>query len=147
MKEADCKEVWIGVESGSQKILNDMQKGITIERIKRLFKITKDLGLFRRSYMLLGMPNESLKDIRLSEELVDEIEPDAVGFTILAPFPGSSFYDCKEHRNVDWSYVDEYENKITRTKYLTNEELHNEQSRLVKKYQNKAVFRQRHVCV
>lgn len=147
MKESGCMEIWVGVESGSQKILTDMQKGITVEGIKRIFRITKDLGFFRRAYMLLGMPDESTKDIKLSEELIDEIEPDAVGFTILAPFPGSSFYDCKEHRNVDWSYVDEYENRITRTKYLTNEELHHEQSRLVKKYQNKAVFRQREVYV
>lgn len=147
MRESGCSEVWIGVESGSERILADIQKGITIEGIKRLFKITKDLGFFRRAYMLLGMPNESMDDIKLSEELVDEIEPDAVGFTILAPFPGSSFYDYKTHKNVDWSYVDEYENRITRTKYLTNEELHHEQSRLVKKYQNKAVFRQREVHV
>jgi len=147
MKESGCSEIWVGVESGSQQILNDMQKGITIERIKRIFKLTKNLGFFRRAYMLLGMPNESLEDIKLSEKLVDDIEPDAVGFTILAPFPGSSFYDSKTHKNVDWSWVDEYENKITRTKYLTNEELHHEQSRLVKKYQNKAVFRQREVYV
>ena len=124
-----------------------MQKGITVEGIKRIFKITRDLGFFRRAYMLLGMPNESMDDIKLSEELVDEIEPDAVGFTILAPFPGSSFYDYKAHRNIDWSLVDEYENKITRTRHLTNEELHHEQRRLVKKYQNKAVFRQREVYV
>lgn len=147
MKEAGCREIWIGVESGSREILNDMQKGITIEGIKRIFRITKDLGFFRRAYMLLGMPNESIEDIKLSEELIDEIEPDAVGFTILAPFPGSSFYDYEMHKNVDWSWVDEYENRITRTKYLTNEELHHEQSRLVKKYQNKAVFRQREVYV
>jgi radical SAM superfamily enzyme YgiQ (UPF0313 family) len=147
MRESGCREVWIGVESGSQKILTDMQKSITIEGIKRIFKLTKDLGFFRRAYMLLGLPRESMKDIKLSEELVDEIEPDAVGFTILAPFPGSSFYDYKLHRHIDWSCVDEYENRLTRTEYLTNEELHKEQNRLVKKYCNKAVFRQRNVYV
>lgn len=147
MKEAGCREVWIGVESGSPRILSDMQKGITVEGIKKIFKLTEELGFFRRAYMLLGMPNESMGDIRLSEELIDEIEPDSVGFTILAPFPGSSFYEHRVHKDVDWSTVDEYENKITRTNYLTNEQLHKEQNRLVKKYQDKAVYRQRKVLV
>ena len=147
MKEAGCKEIWAGVESGSMKILNDMNKKITIEQIKYVFAKTLELGFIRRAYMLLGMPEESLEDIKLSEKLVDEIEPDMVGFTILAPYPGTKYYDSAIHKDVDWSMVDEYENNITQTKYLTNWELHNEQARLVKKYQNNAVFRQRNVHV
>ncbi|MFH1776081.1 MAG: radical SAM protein [Candidatus Omnitrophota bacterium] len=147
MKQAGCREVWIGIESGSPDILTEMQKGITIEGVKRIFKLTKNLGFFRRAYILLGMPNETKADIKLSENLIDEIDPEAVGFTILAPYPGSSFYNHNRHANVDWSEVDEYENKITRTNYLTNDELHNEQYRLVKKYQERAVFRQRNICV
>ena len=94
----------------------DMQKGITIESVRRIFKLTKDLGFYRRAYMLLGMPNESIEDIKLSEALIDEIEPDAVGFTILAPYPGSVYFDKQKHENVDWSKVDEYGNMLTRTK-------------------------------
>jgi radical SAM superfamily enzyme YgiQ (UPF0313 family) len=105
--------------------------------------VTAELGFFRRAYMLLGMPEESLDDVRLSEKIVDEIDPDAVGFTILAPFPGTSYYDPKFHKNVDWSEVDEYENRITRTKFLSNEELHREQERLISKYQKNIVFRQK----
>jgi len=143
MHKAGCSQMWVGAESGSAPVLKDMQKGITIESIKRIFKVSKDIGFYRRVYMLLGMPNESLEDIKKSEQLVDEIEPDAVGFTILAPYPGSLFYDRDVHKNVDWSYVDEYENRITSTKYLSNDELHFQQERLVNKYKNKAVFRQR----
>ena len=66
-----------------------------------------------------------------------------MGFTILAPYPGTFFYNHKQHKNVDWSEVDEYENRITRTEYLSNEDLHREQERLVSKYQNNIVFRQK----
>jgi radical SAM superfamily enzyme YgiQ (UPF0313 family) len=142
MKRAGCREVWIGVESGSPKILKEMKKDINLDRVRWVFKVTAELGLFRRAYMLLGMPEESLEDVRLSEEIVDEIDPDAVGFTILAPFPGTSYYDPRLHKDVDWSEVDEYENRITRTKFLSNEELHKEQERLVSKYQKNIVFRQ-----
>jgi radical SAM superfamily enzyme YgiQ (UPF0313 family) len=143
MKRAGCKEVWIGVESGSARILKDMKKGIDLEKVRWVFKIASELGFFRRAYMLLGMPNESLADIKLSEKIVDEVRPDAVGFTILAPYPGTAYYDPVKHKGVDWSEVDEYDNRITSTAFLSNEGLHREQSRLVAKYRKNIVFRQK----
>ena len=93
--------------------------------------------------MLLGAPEEDINDIKYSEQLIDEIKPDMVGFTILAPYPGTSYYDSGMHKNVDWSEVDEYKNHITRTKFLSNERLLLEQERLVTKYQTKITFRQK----
>ncbi len=143
MKQCGCKEVWIGVESGSSKILKKMKKGIHLDQVRYVFKLTAELGFFRRAYMLLGMPSEDIGDVKLSEKIVDEIQPDAVGFTILAPYPGTSYYDPKLHKRVDWSEVDEYENKITETQYLSNADLRGEQARLVSKYQQRIASRQR----
>jgi anaerobic magnesium-protoporphyrin IX monomethyl ester cyclase len=141
MKAANCREVWIGVESGSQKILKQMRKGITVEQVKNIFQITKKIGFYRRAYMLLGMPEESKKDINCTENLVKIIEPDAVGFTILAPYPGTQFYNPLVHNNVDWSLVDEYNNDITKTNYLTNRELKLNQKRLVSLFSDRLVHR------
>ncbi|MBI2910208.1 MAG: B12-binding domain-containing radical SAM protein [Chloroflexi bacterium] len=146
MYRAGCREVWAGVESGSPRILEDMQKRITPEQVRRTFKVARDVGLFRRAYILLGMPNESLEDIRLTEDLVDEIDPDMVGFTVLAPFPGTVFYDEKRHRDVDWSVVDEYQNDMTRTVHLTNDDLRCEQRRLTQKYSDRLAFRNRELA-
>jgi len=143
MAKAQCREVWIGVESGSPRILADMKKNVSLDQIRRCFKMTEELGLFRRAYFLLGMPNESYEDIKLTETLIDEIGPDAIGFTILAPYPGSAYYDPVIHKDVDWSVVDEYTNHLCRTKSLTNTELRREQKRLVEKYRQRIVFRQR----
>jgi len=143
MKQCGCKEVWIGVESGSSKILKEMKKGIHLAQVRWVFKVTAELGFFRRAYILLGMPSEDIGDVNLSEKIVDEIQPDAVGFTILAPYPGTSYYDPKLHKRVDWSEVDEYENKMTETQYLSNADLRREQARLVSKYQQRIAFRQR----
>lgn len=143
MRAANCMEVWFGVESGSPKILAEMNKGTTVEQVIDTFAVTKELGFYRRAYVLLGMPHESREDIRLTEQLIDKITPDAVGFTILAPYPGTTYHDPDAHAGVDWSVVDEYENKITRTDHLTNDELRREQARLVKKYLKTAVFRQK----
>ncbi len=140
LKEAGCEELWFGVESGNPPILKDMRKGITIEQIKRSFKFAKEFGIKTRAYCLIGMPNDSYKTIKDTERLIDEIQPDYVGFTILAPYPGTVFYD-DSLKDLDWSKVDEYSNDITKTKYLSNEELKNEQQRLVEKYLDHAVFR------
>ncbi|MBI5408632.1 MAG: B12-binding domain-containing radical SAM protein [Nitrospirae bacterium] len=141
MKEAGCREIWAGVESGSPRILKEMNKKITVEQVRRVFAASRELGLIRRAYMLLGMPEETLEDIKLSEALVDEIKPDVVGFTILAPYPGTRYYERGLHGGVDWSVVDEYENRITKTRALSNEDLHTEQARLVEKYRAGVAYR------
>ena len=141
MWEAGCREVWAGVESGAPKLLLDMKKKITLEQIRRVFAWTKDIGFFRRAYILLGMPREGWEDIRLTDELIEEIAPDAVGFSILAPYPGTAHYNPELHKHVDWSQVDEYENHIWHTTHLTNEDLVNVQQGLINKYRSKLVFR------
>ncbi len=141
MKEAGCRELWIGVESGSPKILEHMNKNISIPMIKSVFKLTREMGFFRRAYILLGMPEETMEDIYMTEKLVDEIKPDMVGFTILAPYPGTEFYDPERHKNVDWSQVDEYFNSMTATRTLSNEMLSIQQKRLSKKYSDRIAFR------
>jgi radical SAM superfamily enzyme YgiQ (UPF0313 family) len=140
MWAAGCRELWLGVESGSPRILRDMRKPFNLNDIRQAFKITKALGFVRRAYILLGMPNEELGDIEMTDRLIEEIEPDVVGFTILAPFPGTRAYDPQLHRDIDWSEVDEYHNKFTRTKTMTNEELHRRQQWFVKKYHDRIAF-------
>jgi radical SAM superfamily enzyme YgiQ (UPF0313 family) len=143
MRQAGCREVWAGVESGSTRILDDMKKGIELAEIEWFFAKTRELGFFRRAYVLLGMPNETYDDIKLTEELIDRIKPDSVGFTILAPYPGTDTYNAAVYADTDWSVVDEYENRLVRTAHLSNEDIRREQQRLAQKYKEKLVFRQR----
>ena len=123
MKEANCCQINVGVENGCQSILNDMNKGVTVEKIKKVFKWCHELDLEIRGFFLLGMPNESFDTVNQTFDLIKEIRPDVFGMTILAPYPGTDFYDKRKYSNVDWSYVDEYSNKIWRTKNFTNDDL------------------------
>lgn len=141
LSESNCQELWYGVESGSESILKDMHKNITVDRIKRIFKMTKDYGIKTRAYFLLGMPNETIEDIRKTEKLCDEIEPDIVGFTLLAPYPDNEYYDHEVMKDWDWSTFDEYSNMWVHTKTLSNQDLKNEQARLVAKYQQHLTFK------
>jgi radical SAM superfamily enzyme YgiQ (UPF0313 family) len=143
MRLAGCKEVWIGAESGSAQILKDMRKGITVEHIKKVFADAKSLGLYRRAYFLLGMPNESHWDLKLTEDLATEIDADEYGFSILAPYPNNIGFSSDLLDTLDWSKVDEYNNDITSTKYLSNAELHDWQNRLVSKFSGRMCYRQK----
>jgi len=141
--DANCKELWFGVESGSPRILAEMRKATNVDKIRAAFKLAKEYGIKTRAYCLLGMPSETLEDIHLTEQLIDEIEPDTVGFTLLAPYPTNEYYLYKDMKGWDWSTFDEYSNTWVRTETLSNEQLRAEQQRLVEKYQQIATFRQK----
>lgn len=140
MRRAGCTDLFMGVESGSPSILTAMKKPYTVENIRYGFKLTKEIGFTRRAYVLLGMPDETLQDIDMTERLVEDISPDVVGFTILAPFPGTFFYDSIKHKDIDWTGIDEYKNDITATRTLTNNELHEIQKKLVCKFRDRIAY-------
>lgn len=134
MKAAGCHQINVGVESGSQKILNDIKKGLQVEKIKNVFKWGKELGIERRGYFLLGMTNETMEDIKLTEQLVEEIQPDVFGITILCPYPGSNHYDAEKMKDYDWTFADEYSNAFWETENFTNAELKEKQRYLTNKF-------------
>ena len=136
LTKAKCTEAWFGVESGSPEILKHIQKGISVEMIKKAFVVTKKYGIIRRAYCLLGTPPESFETIRQTEALIDDIDPDVVSFSILAPYPGTPYWK-PEFKNMDWSNVDEYSNSIWSSKHLTNKLLKSEQARLMDKYKGR----------
>ena len=134
LKDSQCHQVNIGCESGSDKILRDVGKGLQVRTIKRVFEWAKKYGVERRGFFLFGMPNETRADLLLTEELIDEIRPDVVGFTILCPYPGTALYDPAKHQNVDWEKADEYSNNFWHTDHFTNIELKAQQAYFKTKY-------------
>ena len=144
MQEAKCLEVWIGVESGSPKILKEQRKCVTVERIKEVFKWTRQLGLIRRAYFLIGSPSETLEDIKMTEKLAEEIDADVYGFTILCPFPRTELYDEQKYKDVDWSKADEYGNTFYRNEAFSNEDLWRIRQELADKFKDKMCWRLKH---
>ena len=143
MKKANCIQINVGCESGSQKILNDIRKGLVVEKIKKVFEWGKTIGIERRSYFILGMPNETEDDIRLTEKLAEEIQPDVFGITLLCPYPGTDFYDPATMKDWDWSFADEYSNPYWSTRYFTNAQLKEWQKRLTDKFSSTLTWHQK----
>jgi anaerobic magnesium-protoporphyrin IX monomethyl ester cyclase len=134
LKKSNCNQVNVGCESGSDKILRDVGKGLKVLTIKKVFAWAEKYGIERRGFFLLGMPNETRADLRLTEQLIDDIEPDVVGFTILCPYPGTDLYNERMHKNVDWEKADEYSNDFWHTLNFTNIELKAQQAYFKTKY-------------
>lgn len=135
MWDSGCRELWFGVESGSPTILKEMNKRITLDQVRQVFAWTKEIGFQRRAYILLGMPGETAEDIQLTDELLEDIQPDKIGFFFFIPFPGTAYYDAEFHRQIKFSDVNFYNNQLRyRTKFFPDDEWNAAQERLLKKY-------------
>lgn len=134
--KANCTEFFIGLESGVEEIHQHINKGTTVKMIKHAFKISREYGIMRRSYSFIGTPLETHETIKQTEALIDECDPDVFGICVLCPYPGTTYYR-PEYDSMDWSQVDEYANTFWSTDNMTNEELRNEQARLMEKYKDK----------
>jgi len=90
---AGCREVWIGAESGSQKILDAMNKGTTVAQIIEARRLLGAAGIRVGFFLQLGYLGEELDDIIATRELVDATRPDDVGVSVSYPLPGTKFYE------------------------------------------------------
>lgn len=137
LKASNCNQINVGVESGSDKVLKEVRKGTRINTVKNVFEWGRKYGIERRGFFILGMPSETEDDILLTEKLLQEIDPDVLGFTILCPYPGSDLYNHEKYKDLDWEDVDEYSNDFWYTEHLTNKQLHKWQEYFHIKYKNK----------
>jgi len=90
---AGCRTVWIGAESGSQKILDAMEKGTTVEQIRVANRRLKAAGIEVGFFLQFGYPGETREDVERTLELVRECRPDDIGVSVSYPLPGTRFYE------------------------------------------------------
>jgi anaerobic magnesium-protoporphyrin IX monomethyl ester cyclase len=93
LKESGCDEVWIGAESGSQKILDAMDKGTTVEQISDARQLLREHGIHAGFFLQFGYPGETREDIEKTIGLVRKTQPDDIGVSISYPLPGTVFYE------------------------------------------------------
>ena len=90
---AGAREVWLGVESGSQKILDAMDKGTTVEAARTATRTLKEHGIKACWFIQLGYPGESWDDLQSTRDLIRDEAPDDIGVSVAYPLPGTEFHD------------------------------------------------------
>ncbi|MBI2268931.1 MAG: B12-binding domain-containing radical SAM protein [Bacteroidetes bacterium] len=110
LAESGCDSVWVGAESGSQKILDAMEKGITVEQIYKAVNLLKHYGIKPSLFLQFGYLGETKEDIELTIKMVNDLLPEDIGVSVSYPLPGTKFYEkvkeeLKEKSN--WTDSDE----------------------------------------
>jgi len=93
MKEAGCWSIHYGVESGNQRLLNLIKKGITIQQIQNAFKWTREVGIETKAFFMIGLPTETPEETLRTMEFTRELDPDWIQATITVPYPGTALYN------------------------------------------------------
>jgi anaerobic magnesium-protoporphyrin IX monomethyl ester cyclase len=112
LRDAGCREAWLGAESGSQKILDSMNKGTTVQEIVTARKRLKECGIRVGFFIQLGYMDERLADIVATRDLLDAARPDEIGVSVSYPLPGTKFYELVKAQLRDkthWQESDDLE--------------------------------------
>lgn len=91
--DSGLDEVWIGAESGSQSILDAMDKGTTLEQISQATQLLKQKGVKVAFFIQYGYLGETFTDIKKTIKLITRLMPDLLGISVSYPLPGTKFYD------------------------------------------------------
>jgi radical SAM superfamily enzyme YgiQ (UPF0313 family) len=93
LRRAGCAEVWLGIESGSQRILDAMDKGTRVEQIAKARDNLRSEGIRACYFLQFGYQGEAWEDIQKTVNLVRNTRPDDIGVSVSYPLPGTKFFD------------------------------------------------------
>jgi len=109
LKKAGCSYIAYGVESGSQKMLDYMNKRITLDKIREVVALTKTVGIPMRCYFMMGFPGETLEEIEQTIKFAIELDAEVASFTLLLPLPGTLEYQrAQQSGDFDPYYYEKF---------------------------------------
>ena len=101
MKKAGCFNIFYGYESGDQGLLDMVDKGTTLDRIRQVNQWTKEAGIEIRASFMLGLPGETPELARKTIDFAIELDPDYAQFSLTTPYPGTSlWHQAKNYGNL-----------------------------------------------
>jgi len=127
MREGGCRGISFGVETGSQKILDNIQKGNTVEDAENAIRSAKEAGIKVYCSFIIGLPGETWDTIQETVAFVKSVRPTGAQFNVAVPYPGTPMYDLaleKRWVNPSLNWRDLYQHSANmRTDALSEEEL------------------------
>lgn len=106
MKQAGCKRVGFGVESGNQKVLDSIKKKQTLDEVRRAFRQARAAGLQTMGFFIFGLPADTEETMEDTIRFALELDPDLANFMIAAPYPGTELWEIARRDgrlfSLDW---------------------------------------------
>jgi hopanoid biosynthesis associated radical SAM protein HpnJ len=93
MKDAGCRLMIVGYESGDPQILKNIKKGATVEQARRFTRDAKKAGLAIHGDFIIGLPGETAETIRSTMDFAKELDCETIQVSLAHPYPGTEFYD------------------------------------------------------
>lgn len=106
LKSVGFDEVCIGVESGSQKILDILEKKMTVEQNTKARKICQDVGLKFKAYIMLGCPGEDSSTLKETYDWIFANRPDKIGLYMYTPLPGSLIWERSSEYDIEFNKLE-----------------------------------------
>lgn len=107
LKESGCFRVWIGAESGSQKVIDAMDRRVKVENVREMIVACKENGLEAGTFIMLGYPGEQEEDIEETIKHLKVSQPDHFTITIAYPIKGTGLYqeiEAKQTKDLEWEF-------------------------------------------
>jgi radical SAM superfamily enzyme YgiQ (UPF0313 family) len=111
LKQSGCFRVWIGAESGSQKVIDMMDRRVKVEQVREMIQLSKKYGIQSGTFIMVGYPGETEEDIEKTLEHLKKSDPDLFTITVAYPIKGTPLYEEVESNFI---HQPEWENSTDR---------------------------------
>lgn len=118
LKESGCFRVWIGAESGSQKVIDLMDRRVDVNQVREIIRLAQNYGIQAGTFIMLGYPGETEDDIEETIKHLKEANPELFTITIAYPIKGTELFaevEADQTFNFDWSVNSDRERDFKRT--------------------------------
>ncbi|MDD5255116.1 MAG: radical SAM protein, partial [Candidatus Omnitrophica bacterium] len=113
IKDAGCRQVNFGCESGSQRILDVLEKSATVEQNREAIRICKEAGILVAASFMIGNPTETVEDVRLTQRFIFETQPEEFYVNITTPYPGTKLWEsCNKKLRKPLKWGDFYRGSL-----------------------------------